>query len=490
MFRDLSLKAVMVGMLGSAVVTMSSMYTALKMGALPWPTVFSAMVAFFLLRRLGNASLREVNVAHTGMSAGGLVAGGMAFTIPAIWILKGQMDTSKILVSGLVGVVLGVGLTSSMRRRYVIEEDLPFPMGIAAAQTLKAGDERGEKAKILFSWMGLSSVFTFFRDGLHVIPTVFFGFGMFPMAIGIGFIIGVLYTMSWLAGGMFSLALSHWFSVEILRRLGVGLLIGGGLAMAISGVLKSGFKLGSRWDLLVLLLVYIMSFALGLGPLSGALMVIFGYLVVLMAGAVDGTTGIDPMEVFAIIVLMLSRLFVSMDTVSAIAIAGVVAVATGLAGDALQDLKTGRFFGTDHRSQIFSEFLGAIVGVFVSVLVLASIKRAYGSFGPGTGFPAPQAFAVSQMVSGTFVSPPFWIGIAVGFIAQLFKIPALTFGIGVYLPLFITLPVALGGIIRILFNIFWKEKIEEATIASSGILGGEGVTGVLIGVFLALFKSS
>ncbi len=486
--RDASLRSILVGVLGSTIVAMSSMYTALKMGALPWPTIFSALVAFFVLRNLRGGSLREVNVAHTGMSAGGLVSGGVAFTIPAVWMLGESMDPKKILIATLLGVGLGVGLTPSMRRRYIVGERLPFPMGVAAAQTLKAGDERGEKAKILFSWMGLSAGFTFLRDGIRIIPTVFHGFGMFPMAVGIGFIIGTLYTLSWLFGGIFSSISSIWISQDVLRRLGVGLLVGGGMAMAFSGITKSRFKI-DRFDFYTLIGIYLLSFLLGLGPLTGFLFVLFGYVVVLMAGAVDGLTGIDPMEVFAIIVLMLVRLFVKLDSVEAIAVAGVIAVATGLAGDTLQDLKAGTFFGTDHRSQILSELLGGIVGAFVAVLSLLAVKKAYGSFGPGTEFPAPQAFAVSQMVSGTFISPPFWIGLIVGLVSQIFGIPALTFGIGVYLPLSITLPVALGGITRTVFDLFFKDKLEKATVAASGVLGGEGVMGVLIGVFLALFRT-
>lgn len=67
------------GALGSALITTSSMYVALRMGALPWPTIFVAILSLTVLKALGSTNLNEVNVTHTAMSAGGMVAGGVAF---------------------------------------------------------------------------------------------------------------------------------------------------------------------------------------------------------------------------------------------------------------------------------------------------------------------------------------------------------------------------------------------------------------------------
>ena len=57
------------------------------MGALPWPIIFAAVISLFFLKLMGNASLNEANVTHTIMSAGAMVAGGLAFTIPGAWML-------------------------------------------------------------------------------------------------------------------------------------------------------------------------------------------------------------------------------------------------------------------------------------------------------------------------------------------------------------------------------------------------------------------
>ena len=81
---QLTLRGVVIGVLGCVIITASSAYTALKMGALPWPIVFAAVISLFFLKLMGNASLNEANVTHTIMSAGAMVAGGLAFTIRAL----------------------------------------------------------------------------------------------------------------------------------------------------------------------------------------------------------------------------------------------------------------------------------------------------------------------------------------------------------------------------------------------------------------------
>ena len=54
--EQLSPVGVAIGCVGCVIITASSVYTALKMGALPWPTIFTSIVALFLLRALGTAA--------------------------------------------------------------------------------------------------------------------------------------------------------------------------------------------------------------------------------------------------------------------------------------------------------------------------------------------------------------------------------------------------------------------------------------------------
>ena len=66
-------RALVTGALGAVVITASSMYVALRMGALPWPTIFVAVLSFAIMRLFGRHDVNEMNVAATGMSAGAMV---------------------------------------------------------------------------------------------------------------------------------------------------------------------------------------------------------------------------------------------------------------------------------------------------------------------------------------------------------------------------------------------------------------------------------
>ena len=474
--KHLRASSLVVAAVGSVLVTMSSMYVALRMGALPWPTVFAALFAMFILKPL-RGSLHDINVAHTGVSAGGLVAGGLAFTIPAAWLVGKDISFTKILISASIGALIGVWMTVSTRKKYVEELNLPFPMGIAAYDTIKAGDEGGKKAKILFTSMAMSALFTYLRDGLRVIPVVYKNFGMFPMAVGIGFLIGVIPTMSWLSGGIIQLI----FNTPWMRDFGLGMMIGGGLAMAILGSSKGKITL-QRTDLIVGVVGFASFLAMGMSFIPSIVAAAFAVLVVHMAGVVDGTTGIDPMEVFAIIVISIVGLIYKLDITTAVMLSGVIAVSTGLAGDSLQDMKTGKLLGTNPRAQLISEAIGASVGVVTATTLLYLIHSKYGSSAFGSYFPVPQAAAVSKFLGGGALTKATIWGIVTAFILQILKLPALTFGIGLYLPLFITLPVALGGALRLLVDKTRPRNVEAWSVAASGLLGGEGLVGIIIGL--------
>ena len=89
--EQLTVRGIIIGIIGAIILTMSSMYVALKLGALPWPIIFVALVSMFFLKIFGKlgreTNINEINVAHTVMSAGAMTAGGLAFTLPGIYML-------------------------------------------------------------------------------------------------------------------------------------------------------------------------------------------------------------------------------------------------------------------------------------------------------------------------------------------------------------------------------------------------------------------
>ena len=77
--KQLTLRGLLIGMAGSIVLTMSSMFIALKLSSVPWPIMFVVLVSMFLLKLCGHTNLQEINVTQTAMSAGAMV--------PAAWPL-------------------------------------------------------------------------------------------------------------------------------------------------------------------------------------------------------------------------------------------------------------------------------------------------------------------------------------------------------------------------------------------------------------------
>lgn len=527
--EQLSLRSIIIGAIGAVIITTSSMYVALRMGALPWPTIFVAILSMTILKAMGKTNLNEINVTHTAMSAGGLVAGGLAFTIPGIWMINKDADVSvlSLLMVTLSGTILGVIFTALIRKHFIEKEALPFPMGIAAAETVLAGDEGGSKAKILFGSLGVTVILTALRDYWGKIPAaltsaslsaknIFFGVWISPMAVGIGYIIGPVFMGTWFLGAVLSyfLIIPVGVSTGIFKdvaaatafkdSLGIGLIVGSGIGVLLKGIIPKAKEIfgpmisgkfgqgdiNLKWAPISFAAIALLLTVFTEMSLIPSIITIIGvWVTTAMAATITGQTGINPMEIFGILVLLAVKIFMAPGSTEAFLIAGVVAVACGLAGDALQDFKSGHILRTNPKAQIISESIGGIIGAFVSVIVLFVMLKAYGSMGPGTELVAPQAYAVSTMVKGLPNFNAFIIGLVIGAILYFVGIPGMTIGIGMYLPMVISTAAFVGGALRFIVQKFAPKYDEKATLISSGFLGGEGVTGVLIAIIKVLTMS-
>lgn len=545
---QISAAGILIGCIGCVIITASSVYTALKMGALPWPTIFTSITALVLLRAAGRTSLNEANVTQIIMSAGSMVAGGLAFTIPGVWMLGLDAELSWIEIGGvaLAGTLLGLVCTALIRRRFVEESDLEYPIGTAAAETLMASRAGGATGKRLFGSMAAAGIWCALRDlagvipamiGALPIPGVAFGIYNSPMLLSVGFLVGGAAVAFWLAGGLIAnfgiivggSAAGLWDVASaqgIVSSLGMGLMMGSGIGVVVRDILPTVFRSahnGRRDDdranaparafgkldrsvlaLLVAAAALLVCLVLGLSPIACAVVVALAFVTTIMSAQSVGQTGIDPMEIFGLIVLLVIAALGESDQVRLFFVAGVVAVACGLAGDVMSDFKTGKIIGTDPRAMWIGQAIGALIGCAVSVAVMCALLNAYGAdaFGPGKLFVSAQASVVATMVSGIPSVPAFVLGLVAGVALYCLGIPSMMLGLGVYLPFYMTLSASLGAAVKIAYDRVASirnarangnvaanadtgapdETSHEETgiIVASGVLGGESIVGVII----------
>jgi len=529
-------RSYIIGGVLAVLMTMSGVYITLRMNAFMWASILTALMAmgiYKVLKLEKDASVHEINIAQTTASTGGILAAGICFTIPAIYFLDPELfDTFtsdpgsfifKIFVLALVGGIMGVLFSAYLRRNMIIEEKLPFIIGEATADTIKAGEKGGRKIKILLSAFGLSAIFTTLRDGvsltigkLHfvfngIIPDFKqFQLGVFkievpfiPMAFGAGYLIGYKIVSIWFLGCLFSYYLfqplvHYLYSVPMdqmvtyILPLGVGAVIGGGVTLFFLRVIPSSIRtfkamisakvskdeLNPRLiPIFAIISVFIMSFILNLSIVASLLAILGIWVITALAGRMTGEIGIDPMEVFAVIIVLFVKIVVSLGTLESIFIAAIAAVSVGVAGDLLFDLKAGHMLGTSPKSQAKAQILGVIIGSFVVGFSLLAILNAFTLGSPELY--ALQARSVSYMLGAIDVKI-FLIGVILGTAITLMKLPGMVFGIGIFIPLYLSVAFFIGGFV----NYLNRKKAEDETerLIASGLIGGEGVVGAILAI--------
>lgn len=140
-YRAFTWRAILVGVALSVVVAMYSAYAGLKVGGVYWPIITATIMSFGILRVFGKTNKNEVNVAATAASTGGLLAAGIIFTVPAIWLLGLDISVFDITFIAVVGGLLGVLFAIPLRTEMIERLKLPYPDGTATARVLEAGDE-------------------------------------------------------------------------------------------------------------------------------------------------------------------------------------------------------------------------------------------------------------------------------------------------------------------------------------------------------------
>jgi len=531
---ELTLRAVVLGCLLSVLVCMYSAYAGLKIGGVYWPIVTTSLVSLAVLTLLGKTNAREIVVMQTAGSTGGLLAAGVIFTIPAIWMLGLRVSVTDVTLAALVGGITGVLFAAPLRKHLIEKERLPFPDGQAAAALIRAGDAGGKKSKTLLAAFGIGAVFAFLRDALNAIPGVVnletlhanaaarlysFGSSVSLIPLAGGFLIGPVFTAAWFLGAIAThFALVPWLVASgaaaekaaalagVAKPVGVGIVIGAAIAFFILRGLPEFRKIFSdygsrassgssasrdaglpkRWTGAALIAcVGVLTIITQLNLALSVLAILGAFAMAYVGARVTGEMNVDPMEIFALIVLIAAKLAFGFGVVPLVLLAAVVCIAAGMGGDFLQDLKAGHELRANPRNQFKIQLISVVAASLVIGVVLAALDS---SQGIGTlALPAPQAVAVKEIVSASTLSQYLLAGIALGALITAialktgFGVIAVAFGIGMYVPIELSAPMFAGGLCRLAID--RARKTDFWRLIAAGAISGEG----LIGVALALW---
>jgi putative OPT family oligopeptide transporter len=627
---EITVKAVILGFILSAVLAGANAYLGLKVGLTVSASIPAAVMSMAILSFFRESNILENNIVQTAASAGESLAAGVIFTLPALIMLQYWQGFPFLATTSiaLVGGILGVMFTIPLRRALIIEAELQFPEGVATAEVLKAGEKGGEGARSIAIAGAAGALLKLCQTGFQIVSGTadgavrmgrsIFGYGseLGVALLGVGYIVGLNIAILVFAGGLISWlfgipiytalvspaelelitegATGYEAALEVwsarIRYMGVGAMAVGGIWALLSllkpirdGV-KSSFEAVRRarsgeqfeilrteqdtsitvvmWSTVALAVPLFFVFmyvvdqpALGISTGLYAATIGFGlifafvagFLFSSVAGYMAGLVGssnnpISGVTIATILATSLILLWIlgaqidfAVDTAqattaaaTAILVGAVVCCAAAIAGDNMQDLKAGYIVGaTPYKQQIMQ-----IVGVTAAALVIAPILellfQAYGlgdvfpraGMDPGEALRAPQATLMSSVADGVFNRNLPWSMIVIGAVIAVaiilfdkwleardsdFRAPVLAVAVGIYLPLELSVPIFIGGMVawaaerslarrKDQFGQAFDEVAVRANrrglLFASGLITGEALVGILLAIPFAASQST
>lgn len=570
---EFTIVSIILGILLAVIFGAANAYLGLRVGMTVSASIPAAVISMgvirFLLRR---DSILENNMVQTIGSAGESLAAGAIFTIPALFMWAAENESVhapsfwELAIICLCGGILGVLFMVPLRTALIVEEHgvLPFPEGTACAEVLLAGEEGGDKSKVVFSGLGISALYKFVADGLCLFPSEIawnikplktgFGLDVLPALAGVGYICGINIASYMFAGGVLGwfvlIPLISLFGVDsviapaadaiskmgpqdiwgsYIRYIGAGAVAAGGiislvktLPMIVKTFVKAmkGFghknssELRTSKDLpmpVVLIGAIIIAVIIWLIPavpisfIGALIIIIFGFFFATVSSRMVGLVGSsnNPVSGMAIATLLIATALLKATgytgfagMASAICIGTVICIVAAMAGDTSQDLKTGYIVGATPMYQQIGELLGALVSALAIGGVMYLLNSAWG-FGTAA-LPAPQATLMKLVVEGVMGGTLPWglvlCGVGIAVVIEILGLPVLPVAIGLYLPIYLSAPIFLGGVLRWFFEKKKaakdekdrKDMIDKGILYSSGMIAGEGIVGIILAILAVI----
>lgn len=249
--------------------------------------------------------------------------------------------------------------------------------------------------------------------------------------------------------------------------------------------------------------------------LLGVLVILFGAFFVTVSSRIVGLIGNsnNPISGMTIATLMGTCLiFIAVGWTGkvyepmALVVGGMICIAAANAGATSQDLKTGYIVGATPRYQQIALFIGVIVSSFAiggtikildtptQEMLAQGIQHAIGT----DKYPAPQGTLMATLVKGILSFNLDWqfvlVGVAIAVVMELCEIKALSFAIGIYLPLSTTFPIFIGGAIRGLIDrkkkksgvVDEEEDLGKGNLFATGLVAGGAIGGVIVAILFSI----
>lgn len=379
---EVTIRALVLGAVLSVVMGAANTYLGLYAGITVAASIPAAVVSMAILKGiLRTGSILENNIVQTMASTGESLAAGVIFTVPAL-VMVGAWQEFRFWPTTLItmlGGLLGIVFMVPMRRALIVDRpDLVYPEGVACAEVLIVGEERGAGIRAIVEGVGLGAVFKLLVSGVQMVQPVvegaiargrsvlYAGSDMSVALMAVGYIVKIeiaaLITLGGVIGWIFAIpllggyeagtsALEHanaLWSAQV-RYIGVGAMLVGGLwsifqvrkgivaglaglrgasAGAGDATLRTERNIGLPWLLGIFLLTTFATFLfydhlvnnLGIAALTALLMVLTSFLFVAVATYIAGLVGS-------------SNSPVSGMTICALLIAAGVMLALGIRGE-------------------------------------------------------------------------------------------------------------------------------------------------------------
>jgi putative OPT family oligopeptide transporter len=293
-YREVTLAAVVFGVLVGIVMNAAITYSGLKIGFTLGGSAIAAVLGWGFLRGvLRKGTIVENNIAQTVASSVNISNSGVIFTVPVLFLLGIEVNPVWVGAACIAGAILGVAFIIPTRKQMIDLERLRFPTGTAVAAVLRSPGEGVAKAVVLLAGIGLSMLVFFFTQSSLVLgipgfeslgipgveadtvdvggwiaaiprigglwlPSMSFVWAIAPFALGAGFITGrpglvvlaggilaylvitpIAHGQGWMPPSVAAVAAPEWANRNLNRPIGIGMLMGGafiGLLFAVPAI--------------------------------------------------------------------------------------------------------------------------------------------------------------------------------------------------------------------------------------------------------------